>query len=545
MENETDYAIIYKKYSTALLASNVLTLVGAAVGIIGNIIIIGFYHFRIKDKSERYFIPALAAVDFSACIINAYGNTVLNENMFNFTEHFHCQVIWFLELFISGFSGHMVLIIALQRYLLICKPFGPHMTLRRKRAALLVTFLLTVLYASPSWAMSGIKTEKRVYMSKNITTTMCVFVVDYTSSAIAYSGILLFLTVANAIVCISLYLPIIRVIHRSFSTHKTCSTIVPFCGAFEDSGFENENSVSSTYRGKQQIFMNDILRELQTDDAQCTLGVSRTDLISLDDERCECGIQNALSVQTDGEILKDEDTSDKANVSVIEINNDSGTVNRENENERISIYSDTNGISEMVDSLDNETQTSTMGDPNQKRTSETKLTETNTTLTVTSKDNETDSNIGAEGIAKRIRENSEYHDGTISDKSNDYQKTFSISTSRETRASPLKVGVRLFRTSSKLERMKATMNIMFMTIIIVYVISYIPSLVILILRYSKPDFDYLDFSETEYFVWFFFSRFVFINHIINPFIYGYFDVKLKREFVRSVRCCLRNNNEMK
>lgn len=542
MENETDYAIIYKKYSTALLASNVLTLVGAAVGIIGNIIIIGFYHFRIKDKSERYFIPALAAVDFSACIINAYGNTVLNENMFNFTEHFHCQVIWFLELFISGFSGHMVLIIALQRYLLICKPFGPHMTLRRKRAALLVTFLLTILYASPSWAMSGIKTEKRVYMSKNITTTMCVFVVDYTSSAIAYSGILLFLTVANAIVCISLYLPIIRVIHRSFSTHKTCSTIVPFCGAFEDSGFENENSVSSTYRGKQQIFMNDILRELQTDDAQCTLGVSRTDLISLDDERSECGIQNALSVQTDGEILKDEDKSDKANVSVIEIKNDSGTVNRENENERISIYSDTNGISEMCDSLDNETQTSTMGDPNQKRTSE-KLTETNTTLTVTSKDNETDSHIGADGIAKRIRENSEYHDGIISDKSNDYRKT--LSTSRETRASPLKVSVRLFRTSSKLERMKATMNIMFMTIIIVYVISYIPSLVILILRYSKPDFDYLDFSETEYFVWFFFSRFVFINHIINPFIYGYFDVKLKREFVRSVRCCLRNNNEMK
>lgn len=544
MENETDYAIIYKKYSTALLASNVLTLVGAAVGIIGNIIIIGFYHFRIKDKSERYFIPALAAVDFSACIINAYGNTVLNDNMFNFTEHFHCQVIWFLELFISGFSGHMVLIIALQRYLLICKPFGPHMTLRRKRAALLVTFLLTILYASPSWAMSGIKTEKREYMSKNITTTMCVFVVDYTSSAIAYSGILLFLTVANAIVCISLYLPIIRVIHRSFSTHKTCSTIVPFCGAFEDSGFENENSVSSTYRGKQQIFMNDILRELQTDDAQCTLGVSRTDLISLDDERCECGIQNALSVQTDGEILKDEDTSDKANVSVIEIKNDSGTVNRENENERISIYSDTNGISEMCDSLDNETQTSTMGDPNQQRTSQ-KLTETNTSLTVTSKDNETDSHIGAESIAKRNRENSEYHDGTISDKSNDYQKTFSISTSRENRASPLKVGVRLFRTSSKLERMKATMNIMFMTIIIVYVISYIPSLVILILRYSKPDFDYLDFSETEYFVWFFFSRFVFINHIINPFIYGYFDVKLKREFVRSVRCCLRNNNEMK
>lgn len=543
MENETDYALIYKKYSDALLASNVLTLVGAAVGIIGNIIIIGFYYFRIKDKSERYFIPALAAVDFSACIINAYGNTVLNADMFNFTEHFHCQVIWFLELFISGFSGHMVLIIALQRYLLICKPFGPHMTLRWKRAALLVTFLLTILYASPSWAMSGIKTEKRVFMSQNITTTMCVFVVDYTNSAIAYSGILLFLTVANAIVCISLYLPIIQVIHRSFSTHKMCSTIIPFCGTFEDSGFENENSVSSTYRGKQQIFMNDILKELQTDDAQCTLGISRTDLISLDDERCESGIQNALTAQTVDGNLKDEDTTEKANVSVIEIKKDSEKVSRANENGNISIYSDTNGISELCESLDYDPQTSTMGDPNEKQASE-NLTESISILTVTSKENDTctDSHTGGDDIAKRVRENSEYQDETL-DKSSDYRKT--LSTSRETRASPLKMGVRLFRTSSKLERMKATMNIMFMTIIIVYVISYIPSLVILILRYSKPDFDYLDFTETAYFVWFFFSRFVFINHIINPFIYGYFDVKLKREFVRSVRCCLRKNNEMK
>lgn len=288
--------------------------------------------------------------------------------------------------------------------------------------------------------------------------------------------------------------------------------------------------------------MNDILKELQTDDVQCTLGVSRTDLISLDDERSESGIQNALSVQTDGGILKDEDTTDKANVSVIEIKQDSEKVNRESENGNISIYSDTNGISEMCDSLDNKTQYSTMCNPNQKRASE-NLTETNTTLTVTSKDNETDFHPGGDDIARRVRENSEYHDGTTSDKSNDYRKT--LSTSRETRASPLKMGVRLFRTSSKLERMKATMNIMFMTIIIVYVISYIPSLVILILRYSKSDFDYLDFTETEYFVWFFFSRFVFINHIINPFIYGYFDVKLKREFVRSVRCCLRKNHEMK
>lgn len=56
----------------------------------------------------------------------------------------------------------------------------------------------------------------------------------------------------------------------------------------------------------------------------------------------------------DGEILKDEDILDKVNVFVIEIKNDSGIVNWENENECIFIYSDINGIFEMVDLLDNE-----------------------------------------------------------------------------------------------------------------------------------------------------------------------------------------------
>lgn len=90
MENEMDYVIIYKKYFIVLLVSNVLILVGVVVGIIGNIIIIGFYYFRIKDKFECYFILVLVVVDFLVCIINVYGNIVLNENMFNFMEYFYC-----------------------------------------------------------------------------------------------------------------------------------------------------------------------------------------------------------------------------------------------------------------------------------------------------------------------------------------------------------------------------------------------------------------------------------------------------------------------
>lgn len=541
MGNETDYSDVYSKYHSAHLASNVLNLFGAAVGIIGNTIIIVFYHFRIKDKTERYFIPILAGVDFLACIINAYGNTVLNIYMFDFTGKYHCQFIWFLELFISGFSGHMILIIALQRYLLICKPFGPHMTLKRKRMAVLAISLATTLYASPSWAMSGIKSENRVFRSRNITTNMCVFVVDYTSSAIAYSGLLLLLTVANAGVCIALYLPIIRVIHRSISTNKGCSSIVPFCGTFEDSGMENENSLSSNYHGKHAIFMGDILKELQTDDLGCTLGISRTDLISLDDETCDRGIQNELAEHATDEIFNSENTlsSEKETVSDVAATIHSNSVDRKNGNDidTSCTYSNYIEFPKMSLSLDCESHNGVENSASLHATTENSV---QPNIDVGEMDTATGINdisfVSFNGTRDKSLENL---NSATKDETRKKENTGTPTTTAYRNTTKSKSGIRLFRTSSKLERMKATMNIMFMTIIMIYVISYIPSLVILILRYSKADFDYLDFSESEYFVWFFFSRFVFINHIINPIIYGYFDVKLKTEFVRCIRRCLR------
>lgn len=74
---------------------------------------------------------------------------------------------------------------------------------------LLVIFLFIVLYVLLFWVMFGIKIEKWVYMLKNIIIMMCVFVVDYISSVIVYSGIFLFLIVVNVIVCIFLYFFII------------------------------------------------------------------------------------------------------------------------------------------------------------------------------------------------------------------------------------------------------------------------------------------------------------------------------------------------
>lgn len=61
------------------------------------------------------------------------------------------------------------------------------------------------------------------------------------------------------------------------------------------------------------------------------------------------------------------------------------------------------------------------------------------------------------------------------------------------------------------------------------IIADLPSLCILILAYAIEDFDVITLTKGETFAWTYFEHFVFLNHIVNPFIYSYFDVKFRTE----------------
>lgn len=77
---------------------------------------------------------------------------------------------------------------------------------------------------------------------------------------------------------------------------------------------------------------------------------------------------------------------------------------------------------------------------------------------------------------------------------------------------------------------------MFMIIILVYILSYIPTLAILIATYTLSDFTYLELSTAGINLWLFCARFLLLNHVVNPFIYGYFDIGFRAEFVK-IWCC--------
>lgn len=72
-------------------------------------------------------------------------------------------------------------------------------------------------------------------------------------------------------------------------------------------------------------------------------------------------------------------------------------------------------------------------------------------------------------------------------------------------------------------------SIMFFYLIVAYVLSYKPPLIILILEYTLDDFAIHTMSKSDKALQSYFSQAVFMNHIVNPFIYGVSDTKFRKQ----------------
>lgn len=362
-ENLTDISFIYNDYQRALTSNTAFAVFGTLVGIVGNFVIIVFYFLRWRVNEERYFIPILAFVDCMACISGGCLYVLSNLFWLHFPSDILCRLLYFIHVFISAVSGHIILAISVQRYLLICKPYGPHLTLFRKRTSLVLITIVSLVYSLPVLKISGTALTQETYQEKPVVYMECYFVTNNTPIHSFYTYLLLVITLANITAVIAVYSPFIRKYRSVISTKNIDS-----------------NSVN--------ISTIDLFRQ------RLNTGSTQTDSFH------ESGQENNSALQGEADNL--------------------------NQNRHFESREDTSRA-----------------------------------------------------------------------------------------------------VTNRKKRMVTRMSLMFSVIIVCYMLSYFPSLVILVLRYTLQDFRYLDFSEVQFFFWMFIGRFVFINHFINPFIYGYFDVELR------------------
>lgn len=136
---------------TRSLIPNIIVLsVYLVLGICGNFIVLLVYGFQFKEPSEeRYFIPVLATFDMTATLYLAVNYIFQCFNQVTFSNNFGCKTLVFITGLATTNPVFILVIIAVQRYMKICVPFKQSMSILMKRMALVLTNVVSLLYAMP------------------------------------------------------------------------------------------------------------------------------------------------------------------------------------------------------------------------------------------------------------------------------------------------------------------------------------------------------------------------------------------------------------
>lgn len=207
-------------YAKKVFPTTVAYNIAASLGALGNVIVLLVYIFRIKRQVHRYYIPVLAVVDFTGCVNNVVFFHYLDSHQYHYPSEALCRCISFLVIFNNGVSGHVILVIALQRYMMLCRPFAKQLNRGMRRASLLIVSALALFYGLPTFYASGTSNQTLNYGNKTYNTTTCSFVSHVSSKndfQRGYFGFLLAMILLNIFITAGLYIPVLKRVYHSFA----------------------------------------------------------------------------------------------------------------------------------------------------------------------------------------------------------------------------------------------------------------------------------------------------------------------------------------
>lgn len=163
----------------------VISSIYMVIGVIGNSMVLIVYKYKMKATSdERYFIPMLAFLDVIASVLCSLGTIIWDLMQTNFENVILCKSIIIVSSFTAFMSFCLLLCIAVQRYLKICR----HCTLSLKirRMMLVFTFLFSIVFCSLFGVYYGINSYEK---NGNIIGSRCYRLKnpDYHVTGLAYS----------------------------------------------------------------------------------------------------------------------------------------------------------------------------------------------------------------------------------------------------------------------------------------------------------------------------------------------------------------------
>ena len=223
--NDTD--LLYREYrntfKNVLLPSTIFLCTILCTGIIGNSTVLILYCTKAMGKltEPRYFIPVLAFYDLLACISSL--TFVITETFIwlNYSDMILCKVVILVFLNAAGSSTSILVVIAVQRYIKICRPHSKQMTLSWRRIALTLVIIANIVYYIPAGFFCGIENYEFVYKNTSISIKKCVVVRENSGVlGVVYHAIMTTVLTCYAVFTTVFYLPIAYTIFRNFYTQQ-------------------------------------------------------------------------------------------------------------------------------------------------------------------------------------------------------------------------------------------------------------------------------------------------------------------------------------
>ena len=133
-----------------LIPNSAVLVVYLVLGLLGNGTVLFIYGRKFGVATDgRFFIPVLAITDIIACVVNCLGH--LSEALLPvmYTSDIGCKTQRYLCMITTAISVFMLLLIAISRYIKICKPFRAKLSLKCKNISIIVIIVIAGLISLP------------------------------------------------------------------------------------------------------------------------------------------------------------------------------------------------------------------------------------------------------------------------------------------------------------------------------------------------------------------------------------------------------------
>ena len=500
------------------------------IGVTGNSIVLFIYLKKFKANSDgRFFIPVLAVIDMIACILNSTFHVSETLLPVMFESDIRCKIAWFSGMTAAEASIFTLLIIAIDRYMKICRPFGRQLSLRAKKLSILSVVLISLTLSAPCFVFYGLA---EVESKDNLIGWVCTSVTNgMPELSMAFNVFILGITAVESVVISILYFLICRVIFKQQKRIKNIKNKVIKENSEEQRSVENKGSCPSisTHASnplteklrKEPVFTTkeldncSVTPAMKLDRYIVATSVKQSKVAS--EELYESGIMESTSESSIAETFQNRanDVSDEHAIDLT-IADSSNCLSEMSRNQ-------SNNAAEECDSglnvsIVNWSRSTIETSENQVNlTTEKKM----TALTLSVEDL---SHSSVEKIQNQIIDEDDESGIAISEQRSEMKLSTIHEKLKDTghkTMSPVHVNT----DNRKVQCTRITL--MFIVITIVFAISYLPKTLLMFIDSASSTF-LVTHPDMDYFIRFLHSIYIF-NNFVNPFIYGVMDNKFKAE----------------